>query len=100
MEKWAKKKVIITTPNGYLWQNGYDNNPLQQHKCGWSVDELKELGFKVYGMNGWKKLRGYKGGIKYKPLLFWTIISDLTQKLTYHFPNLAFQLFAVKEIEK
>jgi len=96
MEKWARKKIIITTPNGYLWQDGYDNNPLQMHRSGWSVDELKKLGFEVYGISGWKKLRGYRGQIKYKPKLFWTIISGLTQKITYRCPRFAFQLFAIK----
>lgn len=100
MERWAKKKIMITTPNGYLWQDGYDNNPLQEHKTGWNPGELRRLGFKVYGINGWKKLRGYKGEMTYKPAFLWAIISDLTQKITYHFPNLAFQLFAVKHIEK
>lgn len=99
MEKWAKKKIIITTPNGYLLQDGYDNNPLQEHKSGWSVKELEKLGFKVYGINGWKKLRGYKGEVKYKPTILWIVISDITQKLTYRHPRYAFQLFAVKEIE-
>ena len=99
-EEWVKKKVIITTPNKYLWQDGYDNNPFQRHKSGWDYTELKSLGFKVYGLHGWRILRGYKGGIKYKPIFFWERISDLTQKITYHFPNLAFQLFAVKEIHK
>jgi len=28
MEKWARKKIIITTPNGY------DCNPFQTHKSG------------------------------------------------------------------
>lgn len=100
MERWARKKVMITTPNGYLWQNGYHGNPLQQHKPGWSSVELKELGFKVYGMNGWRRLRGYKEAVKYKPAFLWARISDLTQKITYHYPNLAFQLFAVKQIEE
>lgn len=100
MEKWAKKEIIITTPNGYLYQDGYDNNLLQEHKSGWSVDELKNLGFKTYGMNGWKRLREYKGGIKYKPTAFWQRVSDLSQKVTYYYPKLAFQLFAVKQIQK
>lgn len=99
MEKWAKKKIVITTPNGYIWQNGYDNNPLQEHRSGWCVEELQKLEFKVYGMNGWKKLRGYKAKIKYKPSFFWAIISDITQIIiTHHYPKYAFQLFAVKEI--
>jgi len=99
MEKWAKKKIVITTPNGYLWQADADDNPLQKHQSGWSAKELEELGFKVLGFNGWKKFRGYAASIKYKPKLFWTIISDLTQKITYYYPEWAFQLFAVKEIK-
>ena len=67
MGEWARKKIIITTPNGYLWQDGYANNPLQEHKSGWDSVELKELGFKIYGMSGWRKLREYKGSTKYKP---------------------------------
>lgn len=97
VEGWARKKVIITTPNLYLWQNGYDDNPFQEHKSGWSSVELKSLGFKVYGMNGWKRLKGYKASIKYKPAFLWARISDLTQKVTYFYPRLAFQLFAVKQ---
>jgi len=88
MERWAKKKIIITMPNGYLWQDGYGNNPLQEHKSGWNVEELEELGLKVYGINGWKKLRGYKGSVKYKPTLLWNIILNLTQKITYRYPKL------------
>ncbi len=99
MEKWAKEKVILFTPNGYLWQDGWDNNPLQEHKSGWSVKELRELGFKVVGIDGWKKLRGYTSLIKYKPIHLWSIISDLTQIITYYYPNQAFELFAVKKNE-
>ncbi len=60
MGKWSKNKIIIFTPNGFIWQDGYDDNSLQEHKSGWCAEELEKLGFKVYGMNGWKKLRGYK----------------------------------------
>lgn len=100
IEKWVKKKIITFTPNGYVYQDNYDNNPFQEHKSGWNVEELKKLGFKVVGMNGWKKLRGYKASIKYKPQILWRIISDLTQKMVYYYPNLAFQLLAVKEIKE
>lgn len=99
MEKWARKKIIIFTTNGYLWQNGYDDNPLQEHKSGWSVEELEKLQFKVFGINGWIKLRGYIASIKYKPILLWYIISNLTQKITYRQPRYAFQLFAIKQTD-
>ncbi len=59
MKKWARKKIIITTPNRYLWQDGYINS-MQEHKSGWTVEELQNLGFKVFGMNGWKNLRDIK----------------------------------------
>jgi len=63
MEKWARKKITIIMPNGYIRQDTYDNNPLQEHKSGWCVEELEDLGFKVYGMSGWKKLRGYRASV-------------------------------------
>jgi len=99
MEQWAKKKVIITTPNGYLRQDAYENNPLQEHRSGWDVKELENLGFRVRGIAGWKKLRGYKSSIKYSPAFLWARISDLTQKITYRYPKLAFQLMAVKRTD-
>jgi len=98
MEKWASKKVIVSTPNGYVWQNDCDKNPLQKHKCGWTVNEFKNLKFKVYGLGGLKYLRGYKSLVKYKPAFLWERITDLTQKITYYYPKMAFQLFAIKKL--
>lgn len=99
MEQWSRKKIIITTPNGYLWQDDYDNNPMQQHKSGWSAEELQKLGFKVYGMEGWKKLKGYRGEVRYKPVFLYNRISELTQTITYRLPKFAFQILAVKTIK-
>ena len=99
MEEWARKKVIVFTPNGFLHQGCCDGDPLQQHRSGWRVEELREAGYKVYGINGWKKLRGHRTSIKYRPAFLWARICDLTQKITYYHPALAFQLLAVKEIK-
>jgi len=99
MESWAKKKVVVFTTNGYLLQGPCDGNYLQEHKSGWRVDELGELGYKVCGINGWKRLRGYHGSAKYAPAFLWARISDLTQKITRRWPSQAFQLLAVKEIK-
>jgi hypothetical protein len=102
MEEWASKKIVITTPNGYLRQDtlACANNPLQEHKSGWTTAEFKKLGFSVFGINGWRGLRGHKALIKYRPAFLWMRISDLTQKITYHYPKLAFQLLAIKRIEQ
>jgi len=43
MEKIARRKVIIYTPNGFLKQGEYDNNPWQVHKSGWNVKEMKKF---------------------------------------------------------
>ncbi|MBN2099221.1 MAG: methyltransferase domain-containing protein [Dehalococcoidia bacterium] len=100
MQEWATKKVVVTTPNGYVPQDTYDHNPLQEHRSGWDVDTLRSLGFHVRGSAGWKALRGHKGHVKHKPAFLWERISDLTQPLVYRFPKLAFQLIAVKRTEK
>jgi len=99
MEKWARKKIVILTPNGYIHNDIVNGNSLQEHKSGWSAEEFRKLGFKVFGINGWEKLRGEEALIKYKPVILWIIISDITQKkIVYHYPELAFHLLAVKEI--
>ncbi len=99
METWASKKVILTTPNGYLPQDPYDNNPLQEHRSGWEVEDLHRLGYKVYGSAGLKWLRGQKGQVKYRPAFLWERLSDMTQPAVYRCPKIAFQLLAVKTIE-
>jgi hypothetical protein len=100
MNIWAKKKIIILTPNGFMHQENVDNNHLQDHLSGWEFEEFKKLGFDVYGINGLKHLRGDGALVKYKPVLFWIIISGLTQKIIYYFPKFAFHLYAIKNIKK
>ena len=99
MESIAKRKIIISTPNGFLPQEEHDSNKLQIHKSGWTVDEFKNLGYKVEGIGGLKILRkGEKTEFKYGPRILNLIFSNLTQKITYRFPRLAFELFAVKKL--
>jgi hypothetical protein len=99
MEEWACRKVVVTTPNGYVKQDEYDNNPLQDHKSGWEARELRKLGFKVRGDGGYKGLRGYKGYVKYQPSFLWERIADMTQRINWYCPSLAFQLMAVRRTE-
>jgi len=94
--RWAKRKVIFSLPNGFLEQDAYDGNPFQVHQSSWSARDFQDLGFRVYGMHGWKPLRGRYGKLRLKPALFWLVVSDLTQLMTYHKPELASTLFATK----
>ena len=98
MEKIAKKKVIIFTPNGFLPQGAHSNNPFQLHRSGWSVDEMKNRRYKVIGINGHKSLRSEQAKIKYTPFKFWKVISDITQGLVKNKPEKAFQILCVKRI--
>ncbi|MCU0822969.1 MAG: glycosyltransferase [Spirochaetes bacterium] len=52
MESWARKRVIITTPNGYLNQDELDMNPYQIHNSGWKIGDFKKLGYKTKGLGG------------------------------------------------
>ena len=98
MEKIAKKRVILLTPNGFLRQEEFGGNVWQVHKSGWSVGEMREKGFKVIGLLGWKSLRGDKGSLKFFPKTFFSIISSLTQIVVKRRPEWAFQILCVKDL--
>lgn len=98
MDLWARKKVVLFTPNGFVHQEIYDNNSLQLHKSGWNSHEFEELGFKSYGF-GWKQLMGTKAEFKYKPEILWQIFTDITRKLPYYFINQSFMILAVKRMD-
>lgn len=100
IEGWAENKVIISCPNGFVPQGEYEGNPYQKHLSSWTPDEFKAKGYRVVGFNGWKKLRGEKSDIRYKPIFLWERVSDLTQLFVYYFPKHAFQFYAIKRIEK
>jgi SAM-dependent methyltransferase len=100
MEKIASKKVIVFTPNGFIKQDSYNGNPWQVHKSGWAPKEMKERGFVIVGINGFKPLRGERSLIKYKPRIFWEAISDLTQLLyTRKKYKFAAQILCIKELK-
>lgn len=107
-ERWAKKKVIVTSPNGFTRQDTFDRNILQKHLSGWSASTMKRLGFTSKGLQGLKVLRKdaeqhlgeLSETIRFRPKLFWFAVSALSQLFTYYTPSLAFDLFSVKKIQK
>ncbi len=96
MESIAKKKIILLTPNGFCRQGHYGNNSYQDHKSGWDKKDLKKRGYRVYGLRSFKQLRGHFATIRYKPWLFWGFVAFVTEPLLYYFPDLSYDLFAVK----
>lgn len=97
MERIARREVIILTPNGYQMQSEYDQNPLQVHRSGWTADELRHMGYDVRGIDGLKLLRGERSKLRFYPTVVFQLFSDLTQKITFYLPKMAFSLYARKE---
>ncbi len=99
MERIAKNKIVIFTPNGFLSQGEYENNRWQIHKSGWTAQEMEKRGYRVIGINGWKPLRGEYAELRFCPKLFWLLISDITQIFVRNRPAMAFQILCVKTKE-
>ncbi len=98
MERIAKEKVIVYTPNGFLPQGTVRDNPYQVHLSGWTTEEFESRGYNVIGINGWKPLRHEFSRIRFRPIIFWKLVSGLTRRLVRIYPKLAFQLLATKEM--
>lgn len=101
LEKISKYKVILTTPKGFVKYDPFeviDDNKLQEHKSGWEIEELKNLGYKVFGQGS---------GLIYSPngLLYkfrnlkdiLVIISYFLSPISYFFPKTSASLTAVKK---
>ena len=102
LEKVARR-VILTTPNGFLpTYPGPDDNPDESHLSGWTVGELKQLGFKVYGLNGLKLFWKIKLGqvVFRSPKIIVALLAGVSELLVYYYPSLALTLFCVKDIEE
>jgi hypothetical protein len=97
MDRWARKKIVITTPSGWWWQQPFDHNPYQQHVSGWSATDLRGFGYRVQGMSGIKWIRGYHGQLK-NPAFFWARVASISEIVTRPIPELAFQLLAIKDV--
>lgn len=105
-ERWARKKVIVNSPNGFVPQKSLDGNPLQEHKSGWSFNQMRQLGYRSVGLSGPKILRhevesntmsnDLLTSIRFRPRLFWFIVAAILQPLTYRIPRIAFSLMSVK----
>lgn len=99
LENIARKRVILLTPNGFYHQHDKDNI-YEDHKSGWTVQDLKEMGYTVYGLRGLKYLRGEWATIKYKPWLLWGFVAWISEPLLFFYPMLSYHLFAVKNLNE
>ena len=97
-ERIARRKVVVFTPNGFVPQAGTPDNPFQEHRSGFSVDDLRERGYAVRGFYGLRALVGPYGEVVPRPRLFWRRVNDVASLFVVRRPELAFSLLAEKVI--
>lgn len=108
--RWARSKVIVSTPNGFWPQGPLGGNELQRHLSGWTLAELRARGMRVVGLAGARALRKENQGIddprvtefaatlRGKPWQLMMLFAAATQIVTYRVPRFAFELFAVFDV--
>jgi hypothetical protein len=97
IEKIARKKIILYTPNGFLEQGEEYGNPWQRHLSGWSAEEMISRSFRVTGWGGLKAIRP-QFLITRKPVFFWRFVQWLTNLYVHTHPKRAFQILCVKDL--
>lgn len=98
LETLAVKKVLVFTPNGFLAQPPFENNPWQLHRSGWSTQDFQALGYRVEGVLGLKALRGSMHRPRFWPAPLWERVANLTRFATKSRPWLDAGLLAVKDL--
>lgn len=111
-ETWARRRVVITTPNGFVPQVAIEGNPHQAHLSGWFVDELVARGYRAFGLAGVKWIRqendhdvvqsdrdAMLASIRYRPRQVWLAVSALSQLVTYRVPKLSFGVMYVRDLQ-
>lgn len=105
MERAARKKVILVTPNGFVPQYNKDNK-LQLHLSGWSIRDFTKVGYKVEGIYGTKfcnVFRNEEAQLRFRPKFLWTFIWGVLVEVTHHLytkrhPNYSIGLLAIKKM--
>jgi len=98
MERIAAKKVLVFTPSGFLSQRSHDGD-LQEHLSGWSADEMRSLGFEVFGMHGPRFLRGEEHRHRFRPQALSGVVSAAGHYIhTMRHPEKAAAILCVKKV--
>lgn len=105
-EKLATKKVVVSTPVGFMEFDRVEmkykeKNKLQKHLSGWHPREFRERGYKVYGQ-GVKLIYGQQGLIRKLHPVFWPLLIGFSYFLApfvFFFPSMSSYMIAVKNME-
>jgi SAM-dependent methyltransferase len=95
MERVSRNIVVLLTPNGFVPQPGTDDEPWQEHRCGFTAYELSHRGYDVRGVGGPARLRGEYG--RFAAGGFGKVAAAATAPLVRRYPEAAFHLLAVRK---
>jgi SAM-dependent methyltransferase len=98
LEKVARRRVIVLTPNGFVPQQATPENPFQEHLSGFDVDDFTRRGYDVRGLYGLWFLFGELGAVTWRPRVVWRRVADVTSLAVVRAPRAAFSLLCVKEL--
>lgn len=100
-EKLSKDKIYFGTPRGFMNQpeEFIKGNPYQYHKSGWTIEDFKKRGYKVYGIGFYPSWRenGLARSSKKAFAFLGVIVSYLFSALTIFFPSFAAGIMAIKQ---
>lgn len=99
-EKLAKKRIYFGTPRGFMKQPEMfiRGNPYQNHKSGWSLDEFRKRGYKVFGVGFypvWSE-KGLARGRNIVAVYLSMAASYFFSLISFIFPSFASGIMAVK----
>lgn len=102
IDKLAKDKIVIGTPRGFMEQPEafLGDNPHQVHKSGWTEDDFRKRGYKVYGV-GFGPIWSEEGfGRSYNKFIlsFAYTASFIFSPFVYFLPSLAAGILCIKEV--
>lgn len=98
LERVARRRVVVFTPNGFVPQPATPENPWQEHRTGFSPADMRGLGYRVRGMHGLWFLFGAFGECRLRPGALWRRVADATAPAVYLLPVLAFGLLCTKDV--
>ncbi|HEX7042066.1 MAG TPA: class I SAM-dependent methyltransferase [Patescibacteria group bacterium] len=100
-DKLAKSRIYFGTPRGFMNQPEVfiGDNPYQYHKSGWSLDDFRERGYRVYGVGfnlSWSE-EGLARSKSKVVMTIATIVSYLMSPIVYIMPSFGAGIMAVKD---
>jgi SAM-dependent methyltransferase len=97
MERVASELVVVMTPSGFVPQPPSEHEPWQLHRCGFHAHELRDLGYSVEGVGGWKAARGDYAAFRWGPIGL--AVATASRLPLRQLPGQSFHLVGTKPID-